>query len=165
MVNHFANKRPGAGGRVEDIDIVIDEIVPEVLFAKPITAFDHESNDFVWRIDNTEPVGGFWVVDLVEVLVNRFQESLLLVMGDDLGSRLADRGVLWFQPFERLKFRIACKECFLKLAQRAGDVIVLMEGSARKNGCEYFSSQDVLDEHFTHVGVHQIGIYCFLRVG
>jgi hypothetical protein len=43
-----------------------------VLFAKIVGALDHEADDFVRRIDDAEAVGGFGIVDLVEVLVDDF---------------------------------------------------------------------------------------------
>ena len=72
MLQHLADERAGAGGGVEDLDVFVDQVSPEVLLAELVGAFDHEADDLVRRVDDAEAVGGFGIVDLVEVLVDDF---------------------------------------------------------------------------------------------
>ena len=80
VLDQLADEGAGAGGRVEDVHVLVDQAAPEVLLAEPVGALDHEADDLVRRVDHAQPVGGLGVVDLVEVLVDGLEEGLLLVM-------------------------------------------------------------------------------------
>ena len=101
VLEQLADEGAGAGGRVEDLDVVVDQVAAEVLLAQPVGAFDHEAHDLVRRVDDAQPVGGLGVVDLVEVLVDDLEEGLLLVVAGDLRGGGADGGVVGLQAFQR----------------------------------------------------------------
>ena len=46
--------------------------------AQPVSRTDHEANDLARSIDDAEPVGGLGIIDLVEILIESFEEALLL---------------------------------------------------------------------------------------
>jgi hypothetical protein len=94
MLEELADEGPGSGRRIEDVDVAVDEIPTEVLLAQPIGALDHEADDLVGRIDDPQAVRGLYVIDLVEVLVDRLQERLFLVVARDLRGGRADRRVV-----------------------------------------------------------------------
>ena len=86
---------PVAGSRISTS--LVDQVPAEVFLAKPVGAVDHEAHDLVRRVDNAQPVGGLGVVDLVEVLVDDLEESLLFVMAADLRGRGANGCVVGLQ--------------------------------------------------------------------
>ena len=94
MLDQFGDEGAGAGGRIEDFHVLVDQRLAEVLLAQPVGALDHEAHDLVRRVDDAEAVGLLLVVDLVEILVDGLEKVLLLVMaGDERGGAL-DRGVV-----------------------------------------------------------------------
>ena len=99
MLQEFANKSAGSRRGVENFDARVDEVLAEMLFAKPIGAFDHEAHDFVWRVDHAEPVGGLGIINLVEVLVDDLQKGLLFRMRGNLRGGGANGGVIGLELF------------------------------------------------------------------
>ena len=98
MLQQFADEGAGAGGRIEDLDVPVDQGLAEMLLAQPVGALDHEADDFVRRVDHAEPVGGLGVVDLVEALVDDLEKCLLLVVAGDLCAVGADGVVIGLEP-------------------------------------------------------------------
>ena len=94
VFDQLADEGAGAGGGIEDVDVLVDQVAAEVLLAEPVGAVDHEADDLVRRVDDAEPIGGLGVVDLVEVLVDDLEEGLLLVVAADLGGGRANGGVV-----------------------------------------------------------------------
>ncbi len=164
VFQQFADEGAGAGGRVEDFHVLVDQVLAEVLFAEPVGAVDHEAHDFVGRVDHAQPVGGLGVVDLVEVFVDDLEEGLLLVVAADLRGGGADGGVVGFQAFERLLLQAAGEELGFQRVQFARHVVVLVEVAVVEHLGEDFLGQDVLDQHLAHVGFGEAGVDGFLRV-
>ena len=102
VFQHLTDKRAGSGGGVEDFHVLVDEISLEMFLAQVVGAFDHEADDFIRRVDDAQSIGGLGVIDLVEVLVDDFQERLLLVVRADLRGGGADGGVVGRHAFQRL---------------------------------------------------------------
>ncbi len=75
---------------VKNLNVAVDQAFAEVLLAKPIGAFDHEAHNLVGRIDHPKPISCFRIVELVEVLVDLLQETLLFP--NDFGSELLSNG-------------------------------------------------------------------------
>ena len=101
VLEQLANEGARPGGRVEDLDVLVDQVAAEVLLAQPVGALDHEADDLVRRVDNAESVRSLGVVNLVEVLVDDLEEGLLLVVAADLRRRRADGGVVGLQALQR----------------------------------------------------------------
>ena len=165
VLHQLADEGAGAGGRVEDLHVLVDQVLAEVLFAEPVGAVDHEAHDLVGRIDHAQPVGGLGVVDLVEVLVDDLEEGLLLVVAADLRGGGADRGVVGLQALERVLLQAAGEEVAFQRVQLARDVVVLVKVAVVEDLGEDFFGQDVLDQHLAHVGLGQAGVDGLLRMG
>jgi hypothetical protein len=164
MFEHLADERPRAGGRVKDLYVFVDEISSKVLLAEVVGTFDHEAHDLVRCVDHTEAVGGFGVIDLIEVLVDDFQERLLLMVRADLCGGGTDGGVVRLHAFQRLVFGVALKESRLQFVKLAGNVIVSMKRRAGKDGGENVFGKDVLDQHLAHIGFREARVNRFLSV-
>jgi hypothetical protein len=98
MLRQLANESARAGGRVEDVHILVDQVLAKVLFAQPVGTVDHDAHDLIGGVDDAQPVCRLAVVDLVEVLVNDLQKGLLHAMAADLRGGGANGGVVGFQP-------------------------------------------------------------------
>ena len=76
-----------AGGGVEDFHALVAQRLAEVLEDQMVGALDHEAHDLIRRVDHAQAVGGLGVVGVVEILVERLEELLLLVVVGDLRRR------------------------------------------------------------------------------
>ncbi len=74
VLQQFTNEGAGTGGRVQNVHITVDQVFAKVLFTQPICPVDHETHDFIGRVDHAQTVGGLGVVDLVKLLVNDLHE-------------------------------------------------------------------------------------------
>ncbi len=164
MLDQFGDEGAGAYGGIEDFDILVDQRFAEMLLAQPVGALDHEAHDLVRRIDDAEPVGLLLVVDLVEVLVDNFEEVLLLMMaGDERGGAL-DRGVIGPQARQRVVFHLAGEERVLQRVEFLRHVVLAMKVAIVEDLREDFFRQDVLNQHFPHVGGGDARVDRVLRV-
>ena len=162
MFQQLAVKCACTSGRVEDLYVFVDEISPEMFFAEVVGALDHEAHDLIRCVDHTEPVGGFRIVDFVKVLVDDFQECLLLVMRTDLRGGGTDGSVVWFHALQRLVFGVALEKSRLQLVKLLCDVVVPVKRRTRKHGGKNIFGKDVLDQHLAHIRFGQARVDRFL---
>ena len=127
MLQQFGDKSTGAHCRVKDLHITINEIPAEVFVAEPVGALDHEAHDLVGGIDHAQPIGCLLVVDLIEVLINDFEEGLLLVVATDLGSCSANGGIVRVEATQCAFLEVARKECSLQSVELLRDIVVMVE--------------------------------------
>jgi hypothetical protein len=153
VLQQLADVGAGARGRVQDVHVAVDQVLAEVGFTEPVGAVDHEAHDLVGRVDHAQAVGGFGVVDLVEVLVDHLQKGLLLAVAADLRGGGADGCVVRFQALERVLLQRAREKGAFQRVQLAGDVVVLVKVALIEDVGKDFLGQDVLDQHLAHVGL------------
>ena len=124
-----------------------------MLLAEPICALDHKADDFIGRIDHTQTVSSFLVIDLVEVLIDNLEKGLLLVVAADLGRSGANSSIVGIKAPQGALFQIADKEGFLKPVELLGDVVLMVKIVLAENFGEDFFRQNMLNEHFPHIGL------------
>ncbi len=164
VFEQLADEGAGSRRRIENLHILVDQVAAEVLLAQPVGRLDHEAHDFVGRVDDAETIRRFWVVDLVEVLVDDLEKGLFLVVAADLAGAAADRGVIGFERLQRLVLGVAGEEGRFELIQLVRDVVVLVIARARKHQREDFLGEDVLDQDFAHILRGQRGIDRLVRL-
>ena len=76
-----------------------------------------------------------------------------------------DRGVVRFKPFQRLLLNVAGEKFALQRAEFFGDVVGTVKVGVLEYCGENFLGQDVLNEHFAHVGIGETRVDRLLRVG
>jgi hypothetical protein len=164
VFQQLADERAGARRGIEDFHVPVDEVTAKMPFGEPVGAFDHEPHDLVGRVDDAQPIRSLDVVDLVEILVDDLEKGLLLVVTFDVRRGGADCRVIRLEAFERAVFGVAREERRFELVEFPRDVVVLVERPAREHRREDFLGQDVLDQHFPHVGLDETRIDGLLRV-
>ena len=127
VFQQLTNKSSRAGGWIENFDIAVNQVPAEVLLAQPVSALDHEPDDFVGRVNDAEPVGCLGVVNLVEILVDDLQERLLLLVAGNLSGCSADGRVVRVESSQRLLLDVAGKEGGFQGVEFFGDVVLPVE--------------------------------------
>ena len=158
MLQHLADEGAGPRRRIEDLDALVDQRAAEMLAAEPVRPLDHEAHDLVGRIDHAEPVGGLGIVDLVEILVDRLEEGLLLVVPGDLRRIGADGGVIRLQRAQGVALHRAGEELALEIVERFRDVVLAVEIALIEDMAENLFGEDMLDQHFLDIGLRHAGI-------
>jgi hypothetical protein len=102
---HHKGARTGSG--VQYLNITVDQVAAEMALAQPVGRVDHKADDLVRCVDYPKPVCGLGIVNLVEVLVDRLQEALLLLVRADLGGGCVDLGIVGLQRGERPLFDLS----------------------------------------------------------
>ena len=152
VVNQVGNEGAGAGGRVEDLHLFIGQAAAKVLLQQVVSPPDDKVHHFVGSIDHAQAVGSSRVVGLVKVLVNRLEELLLFgVIGNSVGSPANDP-IVGAQAVNSFPAHVAGKEGLLQGVQVPGDVVFPVELVLGKHPQENVLGQDVLEQHFPHVG-------------
>ena len=164
MLQQFADESPGSGRGIENFDAFVDQRLAEMLLAQPVRALDHEAHDLLRRIDHAEPVGRLLVVNLVEILVDDFEEFLPLVVGGNLVRRRADRIVIRVEGLHRILFQRAGEKQLFEVVEFLGDIVLAMKFVVVEHFGEYLFRQDVLDQHFAYVFRRHGGVDAFLCV-
>ena len=157
VVDEAGDEGAGAGGRVEDLDVVVGQGAPEVLLQQVVGAADDEVDDLVGGVDDAEAVGGGGVVGLVEVLVDGLEELLLFGVVGDLVGGAADGAVVGREAVPSLMAHRAGEEGLLQSVQLAGDVVLAVELIVVEDAEEDVAGEDVLEEHLADVGVGDVG--------
>ena len=130
-----------------------------------VCAADDEVHDLVGGVDDAESVRGGGVVGLVEVFVDGLEELLLLgVLGDFVGGA-ADGPVVGSEAVNGLASHVAGEEGLLQGGELAGDVVLAVELVFAENAEEDVLGEDVLQQHFAHVGGGDGGADGLLAVG
>ena len=158
MLDQFADKGAGAGGRIENLDIAVDQVLVKMLLGQPVRAFDHKTHDLVRGIDHAQPVGRLGIVDLVEIFVDDLQKGLLFAVVGDLGGISADGSVIGFQRLECITLDTTGEELRLQLIQGMGDIVLAVEIALIEHVGEDFLGQDMLDQHFEDIGLGDRGV-------
>ena len=143
----------GAGGRVENLHVVVGQAAPEVLLQQVVGAPDDEVHHLVGSVDHAQAVGGGGVVGLVKVFVDGLEEPLLFGPLRDFVGGPSDGGVIGLQVRKGLKVRFVGEESRLKGAQPAGDIVCAVQAELRlvDHPLEDVLREDVLQEHFAHI--------------
>ena len=157
VVDEAGDEGAGAGGRVEDLHIVIGQRAAEVLLEQVVRAADDEVHHLVGGIDHAQAVGGGGVVGLVEVLIDGLEELLLLGVVGDLVGGAADGSVVNAEAVDGLASGVAGEEGVLQGVQLAGDVVLAVELVLGEDAEEDVAGEDVLQQHLADVGVGDVG--------
>ena len=145
MVHQVGDECARSGGWVEDIDVLVGQRLAEVILQQPVGAPYDEVHHLVGRVHHAEAVSGAGVVSLVEVLVDGFQELLLLAVLGDVISGATNGTVVRPQPVYGLAAHVAGEKGALKGIQLAGNVVLAVELVLTENTEEDVLGQDVLD--------------------
>ena len=95
-VNQFGDERSRASRRVENVYAFVRQTFTEMLFQQPIGRINHKPDDFIRRVNDSELVRAFRVINFVEVFINGFEKFLFFVIIRNARSRVADSFVIIF---------------------------------------------------------------------
>lgn len=162
VVNQIADEGACSCGGVEYFDVFIFEKLVEVFVQQVVCAFNHRSGRFHWGIDNSKPVGGFWVVGFVECFIDYLEEFLFFVVVYDTGGGCIDDVVVMFDVSEGSSLDFSGKERADNAFEPPCDIIFAVELCFIEDGVEYIFGEDVLNNHFADVFAGDSGIDAFV---
>jgi hypothetical protein len=124
VFNQFGDEGAGAGGGIKDFHLLVDQGLAEVLLAQPVGTLDHKAHNLIRRVDDTEAVCLFLVVDLVEIFVDDLEEVLLFVVaGHECGGAL-DRRIVGTKLRQQVVFYLAGEKCVLQRIELLRHVVL-----------------------------------------
>lgn len=122
-------------------------------------------NDLVRGVHHAQAVGHLGVVHLVEVLVQHFQELLLLVVVLDAGGRRVDGLVVVLQHGQQVLALAVAEQGGHQPLQLLGDVVLPVEVGLVEDLVEDVGREDVLDHHFADVRLGDVRVDLRLAQG
>ena len=150
-LDQLGDEGAGAGGGVENLHIAVVEMAVKVPAGEVVCGADHEFHNLARRIDHAEAVCGLGIVDLVEVLVNHLEKTLLFVVIGDAEGRPLNGGVVALEPVQGVAPHIAGEEGALQFVQPVGDVVFAVELVFAEDLEKDIPGEHVLDQHFAHI--------------
>ena len=108
--DNFRDKRAGSGCRIENLHVFIRQRFVEMLIQKIVRTFNHESDNFVGRIDNPQSIGPFRIIGFIKIFIHHFQKLLFFVMILNPGGFRFDRVIIVLDSGEGIPARCSGKE-------------------------------------------------------
>ena len=129
-----------------------------MFFEEVVGGLDHKTDDFVGRIDDSEAVCTFGIIDFVEVFIDDFEEFLFFVVVGNRGGGGVEGLVVVSDVAELVLADFSGEYGVDEAFEFASDDVVFEETGIVENGRKEVFGEDVLNEHFADVGGADVGV-------